>query len=122
MINNKCYNCTDMLCICSADDLDACLACRDPANYYLRDAQRCVTDCSNDQFYDSELESCEDCHPYCDECLGGTKYQCDVCSDLGFEVGNTFCNNYVCTDPLELFNGTTVNPICIVCTNPCATC
>lgn len=59
--------CNNDMCLCTREDLNSCIDCRDSVNIYLAEEQMCFTECPNpaNEFYDRTLKDCIVCHEYC---------------------------------------------------------
>ncbi|KAL0965792.1 hypothetical protein UPYG_G00285770 [Umbra pygmaea] len=84
--DGECQRCPTACQECSPDS--QCTRCDE---YYFLYKGRCVVDCPERFFQDSDQGVCAHCHPDCSLCDGPDADDCDSCADTGTELHNGAC-------------------------------
>jgi hypothetical protein len=91
-VNKESFSCEQCSSLCEDCEFDAgsCVDCWEftTSNILNWLSFTCVTECSNETFFNQDKNSCDLCNPVCSNCTGPTPNDCIVCNktESGFQL------------------------------------
>ncbi|EAR88128.2 zinc finger lsd1 subclass family protein (macronuclear) [Tetrahymena thermophila SB210] len=117
-LNNQCSKCNSSCSTCNGGQINNCLSCNLPLLFDLA-SNTCTSSCSNGQYMDLLLGTCQACDQTCTTCTNGGVQGCSSCAlPLYYEVSSSSCVQS-CQSNQYQDNSTAT---CSSCDSSCASC